>query len=257
MSIEIIPIHALKDNYIWTIVNWQNKTVACVDPGEAIHLIEYLEQHDLVLSAVLVTHHHWDHTNGITKLLQHYDVPVYGPADEAVVGMTVPLQADDQVNLTELGLRLNVLAIPGHTAGHIAYYAPGRLFCGDTLFAGGCGRIFEGTAGQLYNSLLKLAALPGSTLVYCGHEYTEANLRFAMMVEPDNQAIKQRLEAVKKIRSHGQASLPSPLAEELNTNPFLRCEVPEVVASAGHYLGKHLQDPIDVFATLRDWKNRL
>lgn len=257
MSVDIIPIPALKDNYIWTIVNRDKKLAACIDPGEARPVLEYLELHDLQLDAILITHHHWDHTNGVNKLLQKYTVPVYGPAKEPIPAMTAALTEGDHVNLKAFDMQLEVIDIPGHTLGHIAYYGHGYLFAGDTLFAAGCGRIFEGTAKQMYASLQKLAALPAETQLYCGHEYTEANLRFAKIIEPDNHAILERIDEVQEIRRRGQASLPCSLATELQTNPFLRCEEAAVQAAAMQHRGRKVTQASDVFATIRDWKNHI
>jgi len=256
MQLEILAIPAFNDNYIWTLVNRDNKCAVCVDPGEAQPVITKLTQENITLAAILVTHHHWDHTNGINELVSHYqNIPVFGPAQEAIPHITDPLSESDQVTLKMLDLELNVLDIPGHTLGHIAYYNQAMLFCGDTLFLAGCGRIFEGTVEQMYNSINKLSNLPDDVLVYCGHEYTEANLNFARAVEPDNEAISQRLQQTHALRQQNKASVPAPLRDERLTNPFLRCEQAVVRSAAEKASGKTLNTPAAVFGALRQWKN--
>ncbi|TAK77299.1 MAG: hydroxyacylglutathione hydrolase, partial [Gammaproteobacteria bacterium] len=214
----------------------------------------FLTQQKLALAGILVTHHHWDHCHGVVELKQHYDVPVYGSQKEKTEGVTHHVQEGDQVELTD-ELILRVMDIPGHTLGHIAYYGPEMVFCGDTLFAAGCGRLFEGTAEQLYHSLQKLAALPAETKVYCGHEYTLNNLRFAKAVEPTNQRIDARMERVSALVSKQLPSLPSVMQEEKETNPFLRCDSTEVRKNVEKQAGKPLSDPVQVFAELRKWKD--
>jgi len=205
---------------------------------------------------VLVTHHHGDHTAGIGELDSGRDLPVYGPAGERIAGVNRTLAAGDQLELRELGLTLEVLGLPGHTAGSIGYLGPGFVLTGDTLFGGGCGRLFEGTAATMYASLGRLAALPDATLVYCAHEYTQANLEFAVTVEPANSKLLERLEAVLEQRSQGQPSVPSTIATELATNPFLRCQEPAVVAAASRSAGRDLEPGVEVFATIRKMKDR-
>ena len=183
-------------------------------------------------------------------------VPVFGPKGEPIPALTHPVGQDDRVEIPELAAAFSVLDIPGHTRAHVAYYGLGSLFCGDTLFACGCGRVFEGTAGQMLASLSKLAALPDATKVYCGHEYTLANIKFARTVEPDNGVLAAREERATKLRAIGRPTLPSTLGEERATNPFLRCAKPVVVESANKYLGARAADPVRVFAALREWKNR-
>src|SRR4051812_13271561 len=190
MEPRIVPISAFKDNYVWTLRN--ERHAAVVDPGEARPVLEYLAREKLELCAILATHHHPDHVGGIAELLQHQRVPVFGPRDEPIPTLTNPVSGGDEVEVAELGVSFSVLDIPGHTRAHIAYYGAGMLFCGDTLFACGCGRVFEGTSEQMYASLEKLGALPDETKVYCGHEYTLANIGFAKAVEPDNKALDAR-----------------------------------------------------------------
>jgi hydroxyacylglutathione hydrolase len=251
--LEIVPVGAFKDNYVWTLRS--GKHAAVVDPGDARPVLEYLSREKLELSAILATHHHADHVGGIAELRRHREVPVYGPRGEPIPTLTHPVSEGDTVKVPELGVSFSVLDIPGHTRAHIAYYGAGALFCGDTLFACGCGRLFEGTAEQMYASLEKLRALPDATRVYCGHEYTLANIGFAKAVEPGNAALAEREKRDRGLREAGRPTLPSTLGEEKATNPFLRCAEPAVVASANKYLGARIADPVRVFAAIRDWKN--
>lgn len=249
----IKPIKALKDNYIWAIINPSKKTAIVIDPGEAAPVLQFLQSEQLHLQAIFITHHHWDHTNGILALTQEIPVPVYGASQEKIAGLTNPLQENDSINLPGFAT-YQILAIPGHTLGHIAYYTAGHVFTGDTLFAGGCGRLFEGTACQLYASLQKLNALPSHTLIYCGHEYTYNNLLFAQMVEPNNIAITERLEKITKL-TKTQPTLPVTLAEEQLTNPFLRCHETSIQNAVRIYAGAPITDPREIFALLRKWKD--
>ena len=252
--LEIVPVKAFKDNYIWTLRD--DKRAAVVDPGDARPVIEYLTREKLELVAILATHHHADHVGGIAELLGRSRVPVYGPRGEPIETLTRAVGEGDTVTIPELGLSFAVLDIPGHTRAHIAYYGADCLFCGDTLFACGCGRVFEGTPEQMYASLEKLRALPDSTRVYCGHEYTLANIGFARSVEPGNGALGAREARDRKLREAGKPTLPATLGEEKATNPFLRCREPAVVESANKYLGARAADPVRVFAAIRDWKNK-
>jgi hydroxyacylglutathione hydrolase len=230
-----------------------------VDPGDAAPVQAYLDREALDLAAIVATHHHGDHVGGIEALVARRHVPVYGPAREAIPARTRALREGDRVVLDQLGLELRVLDVPGHTAGHVAYTgdvagAP-VLFCGDTLFAAGCGRIFEGTPAMLWTSLAKLAALDPATRVFCAHEYTLANLRFAAAVEPANAALAQRAARDAALRERGQPTVPSTIADELATNPFLRAGEAVVRAAAEAHAGHSLDGEVAVFAELRAWKN--
>ena len=217
--------------------------------------MRYLETHHLSLSAILVTHHHGDHIGGLTELLERYRVPVFGPAREDIDQLTQRLSEGDTLCVPGLNISFSVLDVPGHTAGHIAYVGGGMLFCGDTLFGCGCGRLFEGTAAQMSASLSKLATLPGDTKIYCAHEYTLANIRFAQVVEPRNRALQNRKNTDSAKRQHDIPTLPSTIALERDTNPFLRCTSAEVIAAAERAAGKTLPDAHQVFGALREWKN--
>ena len=253
----IYPIPALNDNYIWMIVHPELKQAVIVDPGESQPVIDALKKNHLELATILITHHHWDHTNGIQGLLDHKKVPVYGPANDPVKLCDRPLQHGDQIELPNLEMRFRIIDIPGHTLGHIAYIGINAVFCGDTLFTGGCGRLFEGTAEQMTHSLGLLASLPPATWVYCAHEYTEANLRFAKIVEPNNPTLNQRIDDTQKLRTNNKPTVPSTIKLELQTNPFLRCQQQSVKQAVEEHCGRRLSDPIEVFAELRQWKDSL
>ena len=252
--LEIVPLPAFKDNYIWTLR--QGSRAAVVDPGEARPVREYLAREGLELVAILATHHHPDHVGGIAELVAAKQVPVFGPKGEPIPALTHPVGQDDSADIPGIGARFSVLDIPGHTRAHVAYYGLGSLFCGDTLFACGCGRVFEGTPAQMLDSLQKLAALPDDTRVYCGHEYTLANIRFARAVDPENPTLAAREARAQALRDAGRPTLPSTLGEERATNPFLRCAEPAVIESANKYLGARAADPARVFAAIREWKNK-
>jgi hydroxyacylglutathione hydrolase len=220
--------------------------------------LAWLDANDAQLSAIIATHHHGDHVGGVTALCAKYDVPVFGPAHESIPRRTHALAEGDRIGVPGIDIAFALLDIPGHTAGHIAYYTTGDdplLFCGDTLFAAGCGRIFEGTPGQMWSSLAKLAALPPATRVYCGHEYTLANLAFAQAVEPDNDDVRARIARERVKRDRDAPTLPSTIGDEHATNPFLRAGLPGVMASAAVHAGRPMRDAVDSFATLREWKN--
>jgi hydroxyacylglutathione hydrolase len=260
MALRVLHADAFEDNYIWVVCpesdNGSNPLPAIIiDPGDAEPVLRLLERERLTPVAILCTHHHPDHVGGVADLVQRFPMPVYGPAEESIAVVDHPLHDGDTVNLDELDLEMQVFAVPGHTRGHIAYYGGGMLFCGDTLFSAGCGRLFEGTAEQMYASLSRLAALDGDTAVYCAHEYTTANLRFARAVEPDNPDVADYSATVDEWRRSGQASLPSTLSRELRVNPFLRAADPAVRRAAESHAGTHLSGEDQVFATLRRWKD--
>jgi hydroxyacylglutathione hydrolase len=255
MAIEIVPLRAFRDNYIWCLRDGVHAAV--VDPGDAAPVMDYLRAQGLRLCALLCTHHHADHVGGCAQLAEEYSVPVIGPATERIEALSVRVRGGDRVVVPELGLAFDVIDIPGHTAGHIAFTGHGWLFCGDTLFSVGCGRLFEGTPAQMHASLAKLAALPEDTRVFCGHEYTAANIRFALAVEPGNPVLAQLRDRVDALLGQGRPSLPSRMGDERLSNPFLRTGVPEVRAAAERRAGHDLADEVAVLATLRDWKNQL
>jgi hydroxyacylglutathione hydrolase len=265
-ALSVLTVPAFKDNYLWLIHDGVH--AAAVDPGDGQAILDALRAHGLTLTAILLTHHHADHIGGVPQLLAEYAVPVFGPRNDGIAAVTHPLGEGDRVQVPGLALALSVLDVPGHTLGHIAYVrdAGGSasvntvsghwLFCGDTLFGGGCGRLFEGTPAQMAASLAKLAALPDDTLVYCAHEYTLSNLRFAQALEPGNRALQMRIEADSKARGTNLPTIPSNIAIEKATNPFLRTTEPaiaESLAAAGRL--QRGASPVDTFAALREWKN--
>ena len=257
--IEILVLHAFNDNFIWVLR--AGGCAAVVDPGDALPVLDYLERSGDGLCAILATHHHGDHVGGVEEILARFPVPVFGPGLEHIPGVSHPLAGGECIELPQIGLELEVISVPGHTRGHIAYYGPslgadGAVFCGDTLFGAGCGRLFEGTPAQMLESLSKLAALPAATLVYCAHEYTQGNLRFAMAVEPGSIAVQQRSESVAGLRAAGRATIPTTIQVELETNPFLRCDEPAVRAAAAGRLGRVPADAVETFTAIREWKNR-
>ena len=251
----IEPILTFTDNYVWMVGSSDSEAVAIIDPGEAAPVLKILSESRLKVAAILLTHHHEDHVGGVAEILREHPAPVFGPGREKIPTVDHPVVGGDTVISPELDLELEVIDVPGHTSGHIAYLGPERAFVGDTLFAGGCGRIFEGTPGQMHASLSMLASLPQKTVIYCAHEYTATNLRFALEVEPDNEILAERLETVRSARSEGRPTVPSFLAEELETNPFLRCNKPEIKAAAEHRVGRSLDTDTDVFAVVRRWKD--
>lgn len=256
---EILALHAFDDNYIWLLR--AAGCVAVVDPGDAAPVLDHLEQSGDRLVAILATHHHGDHVGGLTEILARFPVPVYGPAIENIPGVSHPLCGGECIELPEIAVQLNVIAVPGHTRGHVAYYgaslgSDGALFCGDTLFGAGCGRVFEGTPAQMQDSLAKLVVLPAPTLVYCAHEYTLSNLRFALAVEPGSIAVQRRSENVAGDRAAGRSTIPTTIGTELETNPFLRWDAPAVRSAAASRLGRIPADEAETFTVIREWKNR-
>jgi len=272
-TVKVTAIKAFSDNYIWAITNKKTNSnkAALVDPGDATVCIDFLEKNQFRLNAILITHHHADHTGGIKKLVDYcqqkqWPLTVYGPAHEKIPCCDITLEQNDTVNLPDVGINLSVIDLPGHTAGHIAYFANDGyfaddgieplLFCGDTLFSGGCGRLFEGTAQQMLNSLTKLSSLPENTKVYCAHEYTQANLKFALAVEPQNEALINYSKKVKELLTNDQATIPTSIKIEKLINPFLRSHEQAIQASAVEFDSSTQTNSLDTFTTIRRWKDQ-
>lgn len=252
---NVSAIKAFDDNYIWLVDNGQQALL--VDPGDAEVVLAKLQDETLELCAILITHHHFDHVGGVEALARKYpQLTIYGPPSQSLAQQHCE-QGDEIEPLP--GLVFGVIEVPGHTLDHIAYFgdiaAQPLLFCGDTLFAGGCGRMFEGNPEQMHGSLERLASLPGNTLVYCAHEYTLGNLAFAQAVEPDNKTLQQRLLDATALRQQDQPTVPSTMALELATNPFMRCRQPAVQKAAGLRAKTIVNGPVDTFAILRKWKD--
>jgi hydroxyacylglutathione hydrolase len=258
-KVEVLAVPAFRDNYLWLI--HQGRHAVVVDPGDAGPIEAALLRHQLTLDAIVLTHHHQDHTGGVAELVRtRHQLPVYGPRRESIAHVNQLLDEGDQLDFENIELHLEVIDVPGHTRGHIAYFSQNGkqplLFCGDTLFAGGCGRLFEGTPQQMHSSLSKLAALPDQTLVYCAHEYTLSNLRFALAVEPHNAALIARIETAQVLRQNGQATVPSTILLEQQTNPFLRTELPTVRHAADTVEPGAGTSALASFAAIRAWKDR-
>ncbi|QWD11868.1 hydroxyacylglutathione hydrolase [Polynucleobacter paneuropaeus] len=263
--LQVWPIPAFEDNYIWCIHDGHSALV--VDPGDAAPVLKYLAEKQLHLTGILITHHHADHTGGVLHLIDAMkprQIPVYGPASIDISGRTEGLLEGDKLEIDHPRLSLKVMEVPGHTLSHIAYFANMQanvlepmLFCGDTLFASGCGRLFEGTPTQMSESLAKFAALPKNTLVFCTHEYTLSNIRFALAVEPNNTNLIDWADRAKALRDKGLPTLPTTIGHELQVNPFMRCNQAEIVASAMAISGEtNLPSPAHVLAVIRAWKDR-
>ena len=266
LPVNVTAIKAFSDNYLWAITH--NSKAALVDPGDASVCITFLEKNQLQLNSILITHHHADHTGGINELVAYcqqkqWPLTIYGPANENILHCNVKLSQDDMVHLPELAISFKVIDLPGHTAGHIAYFCDNDeeaivplLFCGDTLFSGGCGRLFEGTPAQMLNSLTKLANLPETTQVYCAHEYTQANLQFALTLDPNNATLINYNKQVQKLRAQQQATIPTTIGLEKQINPFLRSHQPAIQASAKQFDNSVQTSKLDTFGAIRRWKDQ-
>ncbi|RUO78894.1 hydroxyacylglutathione hydrolase [Idiomarina tyrosinivorans] len=251
---RVVPVPAFNDNYIWIVQAPQNSQVVVVDPGDHQPVMAWLQQHQCSIAEIWITHHHADHTGGVAELVEAYDCPVRGPKD-ACPDITHVQQDGDRFVSDLFNAPVQVLSCPGHTLDHIAYYSAPSLFCGDTLFSAGCGRMFEGTAEQFVTSLQKFRELPGETQVYCAHEYTQANVAFAQKVEPNNTFLQHFAQRVEQQRQQQQTTLPSTMAVEMTVNPFLRFDQPAVKQSAEQHSGRSLSSNAEVFAAIRQWKD--
>ena len=255
---DVVPIPVLQDNYSYLVIDPATREAAVVDCAEVEPVLAEVDRRGVKLTAILATHHHWDHIGGNEALLAALPLRVYGSRDDAgrIPGLTDGLAEGDGVSVGTLAGR--AIFIPAHTSGHLAYYFPreGAVFTGDTLFAGGCGRLFEGDAAQMMSSLAKLAALPPETRVYCGHEYTEKNLRFAQTLEPGNAALAEKLDAVRRLRAEGRPTVPTTVRSELETNPFLRTASPELQATLRARFPDLGTDPVKIFAKTRALKDQ-
>ncbi|PAJ76339.1 hydroxyacylglutathione hydrolase [Pseudoalteromonas sp. NBT06-2] len=252
--LTIFPIQAFSDNYIWAITINGSKDLYVVDPGQSEPVVNYIAQHNLSLKGILITHHHWDHTDGVTKLKQFYpDITVYGPQNSIFTDSDITLKQDDSINI--LGVTFNILSTPGHTLDHICYYNCDILFCGDTLFSAGCGRLFEGTPKHMFHSLQKIAQLNKNCKVYCTHEYTEANIAFAQQVDPKNLEIQNYKQLTSSKRNNQLESLPSTIAQELKVNPYLKSLDPSNHFEIPKQYIKSINKPESNLANLRSYKD--
>jgi hydroxyacylglutathione hydrolase len=257
MHLSVRPVRAFSDNYIWLIDSPRAPgQVVAVDPGDATPVMAELQRSGLSLAAILLTHHHSDHIGGVSALLRQRAVPVIGPDDERIPERTRSVRDGERCELADMGLSFEILQVPGHTLSHIAFWGHNALFCGDTLFSAGCGRMFEGTPTQMNASLTKLRNLPPQTRMYCGHEYTAANLRFALSVDPANGAAIDYQQRVLSLRAQDQPTLPSTMDLETRVNPFLRCDDPKVAAAAAAHAGIAPKGEAEVFGVLRAWKDQ-
>ena len=253
INLQITAIPAFQDNYIW-LLETGGDACAVVDPGDAGPVFESLQARDLQLRYILLTHHHWDHAGGVPDLLDHYPATVFGPVDDRLDDWCMPCREGDRIDLDEMALQFRVLDVPAHTRSHIAFFGHGVLFSGDTLFSMGCGRLFEGTPQQMLEAMDKFSALPPDTKVYCGHEYTESNCRFALQVEPENPVLRDKARRVAEARRQHRITLPGVLGEELDANPFMRSREPEVI-SAAQTREPAARSGAEVLGVIRAWKD--
>ena len=254
--LNVTPIPAFDDNYIWAIHAPGTPNVFVVDPGDAEPVEAFLAENELNLAGILITHHHDDHTGGVAALTAEREIPVYGPEESPYEGITEPMSNDSYLEM--FGLEVIIHAVPGHTLDHISYLIDGvtpQLFCGDTLFLAGCGRLFEGTPEQMLAAMHYFRSLPDTTLVYCTHEYSMANLAFAAAVEPDNTDILNCIESCRALRQEDKETLPSNIAQEKKVNPYMRTDHPNVIAAANEYSAGADSSEVQVLAALREWKN--
>ncbi len=252
---DVIPIKILHDNYVWVMINKNNKHSFIVDPGEAVPVLDFIKKNGLTPDAILITHHHHDHTGGVADILLNYDIPVYAHSTNKLSTVTNHVKEGDQIRLEKMNCILDILFIPGHTLDHIAYYIDNILFCGDTLFSGGCGRVFEGSYEQIFSSLEKIAALPDDTKIYCTHEYTLENLIFAQTIDPDNLFLQEYLKLVQSKTNEKNCTLPSTLKVEKKINPFLRCNNGKFVEQLSKHKNIVFKNGGDVFKYIRELKN--
>lgn len=254
--IKIFPILALKDNYIWCLYN--DTYAWIVDPGAHQPVIETLDKLNVELKGLLITHHHADHTQGVSSLKQRFpSLKVVANAKTELAHTTLEVKEGDIITLEGLDISVSVIETPGHTLDHLCYFNQDLLLCGDTLFSGGCGRLFEGTPRQMQQSLQKLAALAPETKVLCAHEYTEQNLKFAKLADPNNEFVKHHMQKVQQWRQNNQPSLPSNLETELKINPFLRCSKPSLQESLTYQRQTTVNNALECFTQLRQWKDEL
>lgn len=252
---QVITHPVLSDNYAHFVVCPKTQKLALIDTPDSSVILNFLRQNEFELQCILNTHHHWDHMGGNTDVLQEYDVPVYGGEfdQKRIDGLSQTVKEGDVVSVGHLNFE--VLDVPGHTLGHVAYYGHGALFCGDTIFVGGCGRLFEGTPQQMWESLSKIKALPDDTKIYCAHEYTLQNLEFALTVEPGNKDLQDQLQKAKALRKQGLPTVPSTLADEKRYNPFLRWDSQEIQTSLKEK-GFQVTDGLSVFTAVRALKDQ-
>ncbi len=255
MSLHLKALPSLSDNYIWLIINDADSSAIIIDPGRSEPCTRFLTQENINPIAILVTHRHWDHVEGIEKLVEVYDLPVYGPASENIPCRSKALEIGDRFKLPDFPLNFEVIDLSGHTEGHIGYLTDGMFFSGDTLFSSGCGRLLGGTALQLHNSLQRIKALPRDLTIYCTHEYTIDNLHFALKVEPDNEEIQLRLDEAKALRSNNQPTLPFTIDQEILYNPFLRTDRQSIKNAVAQHSGQDIETSEDCFRYLRLWKD--